>query len=183
MVAGRDAPVFRQLGHAQRDASCRPAVAVLQIDRHLGVVVLAAHAKGPSPTGGARIGRVTAEQFLEEGAVVRRARVGIRIAAAAELEAGVPVRRRAKVLPGLPVWAELIVGGALLRVLEHLVGLADLLEPILGIFTPCYGVQLVDEQDDLALLLGQIVEHRLEALFVHAHGCRPLITGAPRSTE
>src|SRR5712664_4227635 len=42
-----------------------------------------------------------------------------------------PVRRRAKVLPG-PMAAQTIVGGALLRILERLVGFADFLESFLG---------------------------------------------------
>ena len=45
-----------------------------------------------------------------------------------ELETGIPVRRRSEFLARLPFLAELIVGGTLLRVAEHFVGLADLLE-------------------------------------------------------
>jgi hypothetical protein len=72
-----------------------------------------------------------AEQRLEEIAVPIGA-TG-RIAAAAKLETGVPVRRWAKVLPRPPLRAELIVGRALLGVLEHFVGLAQCLELRLGI--------------------------------------------------
>ena len=50
-----------------------------------------------------------------------------------EFEPLVPVRRRPEVLARLPVGAQLVIGGALLRILEHLVGLADLLETRLGV--------------------------------------------------
>src|ERR1035437_1957867 len=49
------------------------------------------------------------------------------------LETRVPVWRRAKFLPTLPVGAELIVSGALLGILEHFIGFADLFETGLGI--------------------------------------------------
>src|ERR1700719_852062 len=48
--------------------------------------------------------------------------------AAGELEAAAPVRGRPELLAGFPVGAELVVRGALLGVLEHLVGLLHLLE-------------------------------------------------------
>src|SRR4029077_13625056 len=47
---------------------------------------------------------------------------------AGELEAAAPVRGRPELLAGFPVGAELVVGGALLGVLQHLVGLLHLLE-------------------------------------------------------
>ena len=81
---------------------------------------------GPLPAAS-----LAAEQRLEEVAVVR-AIAGAEIAPA-ELEAGIPARRRLEVLPGLPLAAHLIVGGALLGILQHLVGLAQLLEARLGI--------------------------------------------------
>src|ERR1035437_7371662 len=73
----------------------------------------------------------TAEQGLKKIAVLgcftfSKARSG-------GLETRVPVRRRAKFLSALPVGAKLIVGGALLGVLEHFIGFADLLETGLGI--------------------------------------------------
>src|SRR5674476_1482010 len=49
------------------------------------------------------------------------------------LETRVPVWRRAKFLSALPVGAKLIVGGALLGILEHFIGFADLFETGLGI--------------------------------------------------
>ena len=52
--------------------------------------------------------------------------------AAAELEALIPVGRRTEILALLPVGAELVIGGALLGVLEHLVGFARILELRLG---------------------------------------------------
>ena len=46
------------------------------------------------------------------------------------------------------------------RRLEHVAGIHG----AFGLAGADHGVQLVDEQDDLAFLLGQIVQHRLEAL-------------------
>jgi hypothetical protein len=80
-----------------------------------------------------------AEQRLEE---IARVEVGAERAAAAEaaarpaaaeLEAGIPVRRRLELLAGLPVAAHLVVGGPLLRIPQDLVGLVDLLEALLGV--------------------------------------------------
>jgi hypothetical protein len=56
------------------------------------------------------------------------AEAGITRAATGILETGVPVRRGTKLLSGLPVLAELIVGGALLGILQDFVGLAQFLE-------------------------------------------------------
>ena len=47
------------------------------------------------------------------------------------------------------------------RGLEHVAGIHG----AFGLAGADHGVQLVDEQDDLAFLLGEIVEHALEALF------------------
>ena len=47
------------------------------------------------------------------------------------------------------------------RGLEHVAGIHG----AFGLAGADHGVQLVDEQDDLAFLLGEIVEHGLEALF------------------
>ena len=50
------------------------------------------------------------------------------------------------------------------RGLEHVAGI----HRALGLAGADHGVQLVDEQDDVAFLLGQIVEHGLEALLEFA---------------
>ena len=50
------------------------------------------------------------------------------------------------------------------RGLEHVAGVHG----AFGLAGADHGVQLVDEQDDLAFLLGEIVEHALEALFEFA---------------
>ena len=47
------------------------------------------------------------------------------------------------------------------RGLEHVAGIHG----AFGLAGADHGVQLVDEQDDLAFLLGEVVEHALEALF------------------
>src|SRR5262249_50796986 len=50
-----------------------------------------------------------------------------------ELEITTPVRRRTELLSGAPVRAELIVGGASLRILQDLVRLLHFLEFLLGV--------------------------------------------------
>ncbi len=50
------------------------------------------------------------------------------------------------------------------RRLEHIAGVHG----ALGLAGADHGVQFVDEQDDLAFLLGQIIEHRLETFFEFA---------------
>ena len=72
--------------------------------------------------------RLSAEQGIKKIAVRRIAR-----ARTAEFKAGVPIGRRAKVFAGAML-AQLIVCRALLGALEHLIGLADLFEPRLGVF-------------------------------------------------
>jgi hypothetical protein len=67
-----------------------------------------------------------AEHLLEE--IAELGGVGPGVAAAAELEAGIPVGRGAELLTLLPVGAELVVGRPLLGVLQDLVGLAGVLE-------------------------------------------------------
>src|SRR3569832_2115692 len=87
--------------------------------------------KRRAPTAAMRAAEAASEQTLEEVAEVGG--VAARETAAAELEARIPIGRRTEVLPGLPIAAELIVGRALLRVFQYLVGLADLFEPGLGV--------------------------------------------------
>src|SRR5205085_11586696 len=101
-------------------------------------VILALRAAAAPRRAGGRA--AAAEQGLEEVAGIEafagaeRAAAAERAAlAAAELESRVPVRRRLELLAGLPVAAHLVVRGALLRVLQDLVRLVDLLEALLGV--------------------------------------------------
>src|SRR5688572_13570252 len=71
------------------------------------------------------------EQALEE--IAELSTVGVGVAAAGELEALVPIGRRTEILPLLPVGAELVVGGALLRILQDLISLARVLELGFGV--------------------------------------------------
>ena len=136
--ATRPSGVFDR--RAQRDRALGAAVRVLEVDQHLGVVVLALDAAAPARAGaaGRAAPRRTATRRSRSGRSPRAPKElppapnGAALAAA-ELEAGVPVRRRLELLAGLPVAAHLVVGGALLRVLQDLVGLVDLLEARLGV--------------------------------------------------
>src|SRR5262249_47458300 len=69
---------------------------------------------------------------LEQVRQVDAAEVGFLLSAAAAPKAAEPVRRRPKVL-SRAVAAEAVVGGALLLVLQRLVGLGHLLELLLGV--------------------------------------------------
>ena len=70
------------------------------------------------------------EQGLEEIAVLGRFLFAE--AAAGAFRAGVPVRWRTEILPGLPVGAQSVISAALLRILEHFIGFADVLEARFG---------------------------------------------------
>src|SRR2546426_554469 len=81
------------------------------------------------PPAGGRLALACQTDQLPVGALVPRARAR----AATELKAAAPVRRWPELLARLPVAAELVVGGALLRILEHLISLLHFLELGFGI--------------------------------------------------
>src|SRR4029079_1660197 len=115
--------VFR---NHELEIDLRAAVRILERELHAQLVVLAGNAHARAGT------RATATaQALEE---IGQVEVLERESAAgpSRVELPLPIRRRAKVLPRLESGAELVVGRALLRILERLVGLGDLLEFILG---------------------------------------------------
>ena len=120
--------------HAERDAARAAAIRVLEVDEDLRMMVFA---RGLPGLARAALGlaRLAPEQRLEEVARVE-VLVGTErrlVAAAAELEAGIPVRRRLELLAGLVLAAHAVVGGALLGILQDLVGLVDFLEARLGV--------------------------------------------------
>ena len=91
-----------------------------------------------------------------------------------ELETLAPVGRRAEVLPRPPVRPELVVGRALLRVLEHFVGFLQLLEARLGVLLLAdvrvvLAGQLAVGALDLVLRGGARHAHDLVVVLV-AHG-------------
>src|SRR5690606_23131678 len=102
--AGQDAAIGAKLGNVQGDGLGRAPVGILQRDLDAGHLILATHPKTAS-AGSAR--PASPEQRLEEIAELADAEV------AAEGEALLPARRRPKLLPRLPVGAELVVGLAL----------------------------------------------------------------------
>ena len=131
VFAGRDPAFGVDLGHPQRDAARSTVVGVFQVDLDPGMPVFAVGMErlGAAPLGGAGA-EPAPEQCLEKIAVLGR--LALAEPAARALETGVPVGWRAEVLPGLPVGSQLVVGGAFLGVLEHLVGFAHFLETRLG---------------------------------------------------
>src|SRR6266851_8928 len=110
---------FVELGHAEIEIYLGAPVGVLQGDLRGDFVVLPRDGHGAAPAAGAT---PAAGELLEQ---VRQIDVLERVPKVAELPP--PVRRRPEVLPGR-VPAQLIVGGALFRILERRVGLGDLLE-------------------------------------------------------
>ncbi len=134
-VLDGDVAAAVHLRHAQGDLALGAGVSIAQVDGDLGVVILALSVKlalrRKAAASGTRAPCVgLPEEALEKVGELRR--VGFGVAAAGELEALIPVRRRTEVLALLPVGAELIVGGALLGVFQDLVGLAGVLELGLG---------------------------------------------------
>ena len=126
--AQRYAPVAIGFGRAQRDRAGGAVVGIFQIDHDLGVTVFAPRVKiGARP---AATGKAMSVQRFEEVAEIRC--LGALRTIAGKLEAGVPVRRRAEILPRFPVAAQLVVGGTLFEILEYRIGLAQFLETDLG---------------------------------------------------
>ena len=128
------------LGHLKGDGAGRARVGILQVDHHLGVMILARVLKclAASKTGCtsaalpcarssrlARNGSMAEERFekvaILGGITARKTPLG-------KFEARVPVRRRVKFLVRFPVCAELVVRDPFFRVFEHFVRFAQFLE-------------------------------------------------------
>src|SRR5262249_19588138 len=126
----RDAPLRIELGMAQRDLPRRARVGIFEIDQHTRVPIFALRIE--SAGAAARPAEAAAaEQRLEEVAELGCVTAGE--PAAAEFEASVPIGRGLEVLTLLPVRTELIVRGALLRVLQDFICFADFLEARFGV--------------------------------------------------
>ncbi len=119
--------VGTDLGRLERNAAGRALVGVVEVDQYARESVVAAGVEFPL----AASVEAAPEKAFEKIAEFRG--VGVGESAAVKFESLIPVGRRAEILTGLPVGAELVVGRALLRILQHLVGLTDLLEALLGI--------------------------------------------------
>ena len=115
--------------HAQGDSLLRAAPGVLDVQQDPGVVILTAHPGAAS----ARVPSLphAPEQLGEEVGEVPG--VGAPKPRAREFEAGIPIRRRSKLLAGRMPGAERVVGGTLLGVGQHRVRLVDFLHPQLGV--------------------------------------------------
>ena len=131
-VAQHDMARIVDLRDAQRDRARRTCEGIAQVDQDPGVMVFAACAEPGLASGWTFAATHSAKQRIEE--VTELTVLEIR---AGELGTGIPVGRRSELLVRFPFLAELIVGGTLLRVAEHLVGLADLLEIALQQSAPC----------------------------------------------
>ena len=119
-------------GDAQLQSKGGTVECVLEADLDPGVMILSTTGDTPA-TGeaGTAMIRTLSEQALEE--IRKAATSGIGRTATGKLEPGIPTRWRPEILAGAPVLAQLVVGRALFRVPEHLVGLTELLEAALGI--------------------------------------------------
>ncbi len=101
---------------------------VLEIEIHLGVMILAASAEA--------VLLLTAAPHLSEqlGKEVREIGRFTRIeSTVGEFEAGIPVRWWSEILSRPVALAQLIVGGALIRIGQHSVGFVDLLHALFGV--------------------------------------------------
>ena len=85
--------------------------------------------RAPAKTTVPRGKTAAPEQACEEVAEL----LGTGRLATVKLETLIPVRWRPEILAGLPVGAQLVVGGALFRIFEHLIGFSHLLESFFGI--------------------------------------------------
>src|SRR5690606_30218965 len=137
-LAGADAlgHTHVQLAAVEVDAHAVAAVDGLQRHRKLGPGIparLRARAGRATPSAGT----LAREQALEEVAEAAATRAAAHVAEdllAVEAGAIEPARRRMELLAGtVAACAQLVVGGALLRIAQGLVGLADGLELLLGV--------------------------------------------------
>src|SRR5690606_25614355 len=121
-------PQFRVL---VRNLPPSAPIGVLEVDINLGVGVIAPGVSvGLALSRAAKGGKPSPpEQTLKKLAEGR----AIPGAGAVELETLIPVRRRPEVLTLAPAAAQLVIGGALFGITEHLVGLTQLLEAQLGV--------------------------------------------------
>ncbi len=130
-----------ELRSLQIERACTAAIGFLEIEIDPCMMVATratARARTRRAPRGTPKGRSSSKQRGEEVAEPALLLVGLPEAAATcarppELEAFRPSRRRAELLSGLPIAAELIVGSALLGVLQDLVSLLHLLEFLLGV--------------------------------------------------
>jgi hypothetical protein len=177
--------VSGELRRTQLDGARAAAVGVLEVDLDAGDVVLSGGCEAagvPRATGRTAERAARAEQLREEVAEL----AGLLAAefAARELKALAPVGRRTEVLALAPVGTELVVGGALLRVLQHLVRFLEFLElllcvPLLAHVGMVLAGELAIGALDLVLARGARHPHDL-VVVLEAHG-RTLASAGARS--
>src|SRR6185312_1573940 len=127
-----DAALRVDLGHPELQVHLRPAMRVFQREMHRHLEILARNRHRGAAAGAAASTRETFEEIGEID-VVERERASARRSPMALAELLLPVGRRAEFLPGLVGAPKLVVGRALLGILEGLVGLGDLLEFLLAL--------------------------------------------------
>ncbi len=115
--------------HAQRDRASRAAVGVFEVDHDSGVVVATRRRAGTRAAGAPGLAAEHRREEVAEVGLLARTTA----AAAAELEAAVPARRRLEVLPALLAPADVVVRGTLFRVAQRFVGLGHFLEARFGV--------------------------------------------------
>ena len=93
-------------------------------------MILPSTAKPGSPCALTSV-KMSTKQILEK--ITEPGLIGLGKISAAEFETGIPTRRRLKILPGLPVLSELIVGRTFFRVFQYFVCFADFLKIFLGV--------------------------------------------------
>src|SRR5437868_2099229 len=128
-----DASVFVELRRLEFDGVSAAAERVFQIDLNLCGAIFAGSGVACAPEAAAALlaewtacAKQRREEVAEAGVLPSAERRRV-------LEVPSPVRRRRELLTLPPLRAELIVGGALLRILEHLVGFLHFLELVFGV--------------------------------------------------
>jgi hypothetical protein len=102
---------------------------VFDVDQHFCVAVGAAHVEFGLSLRASAAAASLAKQAFEEIAELGFVKPGAVI-----FETLIPVGRGPEILPGLPVFTQLVVSCTFFGVLEHFVGFTDLLEAFLGVW-------------------------------------------------
>ena len=124
-----DLSVRRCLWRAQCNGARGVVESILEVDQDPCMMILAARTESgmwSSATAGGEAAEERFEKVTEAGIVATET-------CAAELVACIPAGRWMKLLSCFPVGAKLVVGGTLLRILQHFVSFTELLETNLGI--------------------------------------------------
>ena len=149
-------------------------VRFFEVDHYFGVMILPRRIKGPAGARSALLAcpsmscaKAMAEQRFEKVAELRCVAAGE--SALGKLEARVPVRWRAELLVRFPFRAEPVVSHPFFRILQHFIGLAQLLEARLRLGFLAYVGMIFARQlpvSALDVILGSIPPHAHDLVII-----------------